>query len=74
MFVMRSSSDCVWERAVVTFWAASGSSHRSGADALSESSAIWTRSASGLLTALMVPSVERRARISCGKSMVATIV
>ena len=70
--LIRSSSACVADSALVIFCAASGSSHRSGADACSESSATFAWSAVGSLTAWMVPRVVRSSRIAEGKSVVAT--
>ena len=49
----RLRSAWAWESAEVTTWAESGSSHRSGAEACSESSAIRARRASGSVTAAM---------------------
>src|SRR5665647_3398049 len=72
-FSRRSRSFCAWESFEVTRWAASGSSHRSGTDACSDSFAIRARRASGSVTARMVPSVLRRALISVGKSVATTV-
>ena len=49
----RPSSAWAWDRLEVTACAASGSSHRSGAAAASDSSAMRARSASGSVTAAM---------------------
>ena len=67
--VMRSSSLWRWLSALVTAWAALGSSHRSGAAAFSFSSAICSRSLSGCTTATMFSIVVRRDGISSENSM-----
>ncbi len=68
MLFTRASSDWRWLSALVTFWAFSVSSHRSGAPACSERRAISASRASTSTTARMSRKVERSAAISCVRS------